>query len=369
MNTLQTASQASAADRLAAIRRAIPIVRMLDYGMSGEDATRLAGLEPDRESWDAFAEGLGDAQLRRSRQLEAAGYFASAGIAREQAAAAFNIGQLGLNVDTPRKAQLYARASAVLMEQASRQEVDFRRLELPTGDGAALFGWEFPIDDALGAVVVVGGLSGWGSSFFALARALTRRRIAVILAEGPGQGETRLISRRFLHPETLGLFDPVVAHARRYSDRVGLFGNSFGGLVAAHLAAGEAGIAACCINCSPLRLRRPEHATELEQIGAAFGAQGETLFALIDAFNLNPARQRIECPVLVLEGGADPVVPVGSQMGVLETMTALPVESRQWGDGLHTLYNHAAERNALVSAWFADHFEISRKQGAVLERV
>lgn len=369
MNTPATMPQASPADRLAAIKRAIPIVRMLDYGMSGEDARRLAGLEPDQESWDLCAEDLGDAHLGKALRLEAAGQFASAGIAREQAAAAFNIGQLSLNVDTPRKAELYARATEVLTEQASGQWSDFRRLALPTGDGATLFGWELPVEDALGAVVVVGGLSGWGSSFFALARALTRRRIAVILAEGPGQGETRLVSQRFLRPETLGLFDPIVAHARRYSDRVGLFGNSFGGLVAAHLAAGEGEIAACCINCSPLRLRRPEHAAELEQIGAAFGAQGETLFALIDAFNLDPARQRIECPVFVLEGGADPVVPVGSQMDMLESMTALPVAFRQWADGFHTLYNHAPERNALVSAWFTDRFEIARKKGAALARV
>ena len=33
-----------------------------------------------------------------------------------------------------------------------------------------------------------------------------------------------------------------------------------------------------------------------------------------------------------------------------------PSEESVLADGEHTIYNHAAERNALVSDWFADRF-------------
>ena len=270
----ETPPASGSAERLAAIKRAVPISRMLDYGLSGEDAARLAALEPGDESWDALAERLGEARLAEAEQWDREGHLSMAGVAREQAAAAFNIAQLSLNVDTPRKAKLYARVSATLAAYAECAAVDFKRLELRAADGATLFGWEFPVNEAKGAIVVVGGLSGWGSSFFALARSLTRRGFAVLLAEGPGQGESRLISGLSLRVETLPLFDAFIDRAQAYSERVGLFGNSFGGLIAAQLVARRPDIAACCINCAPLRVRTPQFPAEREQIGAAFGADG-----------------------------------------------------------------------------------------------
>lgn len=353
----------SAADALAATKRAIPVSRMLDYGLALEEANSLAFLEPGREHWADVAERLGDRRANLANDCAQAGEHASAGFHREQAAAAYNIGQLSYNLDTEHKASLYAKASAVLLAQASIPNAGYRRLELSGGDGKTLFGWEFPVADAIGAIVLVGGLSGWGSSFFGLARAFTRHRIAVVIADGPGQGESRLVSGLHLRPDTLPLFDPFFERAKASSDNLGIFGNSFGGLIAAHLASARSHLIACCINCSPLCLLPPKFPAEREQIGAAFGAEGEALLALIDAFNLDTSRQRIECPVLVFEGGADPVVAAGSQLAVLETMTAQPPRMRHWADGLHALYNHAAERNAMASAWFADQFAGHRRKG------
>lgn len=360
------ALDASSADALAGIKRAIPVSRMLDYGLALEEANSLASLEAGRETWADLAERLGDRRVKLAEDCAQARDYASAGFHREQAAAAYNIGQLSYNLDTEHKASLYSKASAALVAQTLLPAADFKRLKLSSKDGKTLYGWEFPVEDAIGAIVVVGGLSGWGSSFFALARAFTRHRIAVVIADGPGQGESRLLSRLHLRPDTLPLFDPFFEHAKAISPNLGIFGNSFGGLIAVHLASARPDVTACCINCSPLRLMPPKFLAEREQIGAAFGAEGETLLALIEAFNLDTSRQRIGCPVLLFEGGADPVVAPGSQLAVLEAMTTLPPKLRHWADGLHALYNHAAERNAMAGAWFADRFAGPRERGSNL---
>lgn len=346
--------------RLAGAKRAIPSSRMQDYGMAGSDVAALSALAPGGESWDQTAETLGEAHLDRAAGLDGAGASALAAQHLEWAAAAFNIAQLSFNGDTPRKASLYRRASEALEAAASHPQADFRRLVLETEDGRKLFGWEMPVENPVGAVVVIGGLSGWGATFLTLGRALARRSIAVVLAEGPGQGETRLVSRLHLSREALPLFTPFIDRARALGGPVALVGNSFGGLVAAHLAASRKDIVACCVNGSPVRLRTPEFAAERDQIGAAFGAEGEALAQKIAAFNFDPIVERIDCPMLILEGGADALVPPGAQLGFLQgggNADAALVHT--WADGLHTVYNHAPERNALIGAWLADCFHAS----------
>lgn len=342
---------------LAGLKRAIPPSRMQDYGMAGSDVAALSALTAGGETWDQAAERLAEDHLARAAALDAAGPLAVAAQHREWAAAAFNIGQLSFNGDTPRKAALYRRSSEALAAAAVHPEADFRRLVLPLDGGRELFGWELPVANPVGVALVIGGLSGWGASFLALGRALARRRIAVLLAEGPGQGETRLGSQLHLSRDALSLFEPFIDRARALGGPVALVGNSFGGLIAAHLAAGRKDIVACCVNSSPVRLRTPQFPAERDQIGAAFGAEGEALAQRIAEFNFDPTVERIDCPMLILEGGADMLVPPGVQIGFLEgSGKADAALVHTWADGLHTIYNHAPERNALIGAWLADRF-------------
>lgn len=348
------------AGRLAGLKRAIPASRMQDYGMAGGDVAVLNALVADDESWDETAERLAEDHLARAVSFEGAGSPILAARHREWAAAAFNIGQLAFHRDTPRKAALYRRASQALELAAAGPQADFRRLILRADGGLELFGWELPVEAPVGAAVVIGGLSGWGASFLALARALGRYRIAAVLAEAPGQGETRLVSGLHLSREALPLLAPFIDRAKALGGPVALVGNSFGGLVAAHIAAARSDIVACCVNGSPVRLRTPEFPAERDQIGATFGADGEALAQRIAAFNFDPAVERIDCPMLILEGGADALVPPGLQAGFLEgSGRGDAALVRTWADGLHTLYNHAPERNALIGAWLADRFQAS----------
>jgi len=360
----QRASEAAdEAGRLAALKRAIPASRMQDYGLAGNDVAVLSALVAGGESWDAAAERLAEEHVSRAVIFANAGALVLSAQEREWAAAAFNIGQLSFNADSPRKAALYARASVELQHAAAYPDNDLQRLALGTDDAGKLYGWEIAVANPIGAVVVIGGLSGWGMSFLTLARALTLRRIAVVLAEGPGQGETRMVSKIYLSRQALPQFGRFVDRARRLSASVALVGNSFGGLIAAHIAAKHPDLVACCVNGSPVELRTPQFPAERDQVGAVFGADGDELARRVADFNFDPAVERIRCPLLILEGGSDPFVPPGVQAGFIggNGTNAL---IRTWPDGLHTLYNHAPERNALIGAWLADRFMTRRGHGA-----
>ena len=55
----------------------------------------------------------------------------------------------------------------------------------------------------------------------------------------------------------------------------------------------------------------------------------------------------------MVEGGHDPLVPLGSQSAFAALTTSTVVSTLGWPDGEHTIYNHSDERNARVGDWFA----------------
>ena len=61
---------------------------------------------------------------------------------------------------------------------------------------------------------------------------------------------------------------------------------------------------------APATPQLPPFRTARSQFAAAFGTDDEDqLTAVLDRLRFDPARHRIGCPVLVLHGGADPLVP------------------------------------------------------------
>lgn len=347
---------ADRADRLALAKRAIPLPRMIDYGLTADDAAQLHGLEAEGQGeWWDLAEALAESHLDTARQHAEAGRPALCRLERERAAAAFNIGQLAINHDHDTKRRLYARATACLEANAADAACGYRRIALRVERGDMLYGWDFPVADPIGRVVMFGGLSGWGASFMALARTLARHGIATILAEAPGQGETRLSAGLHLSRTGLSLATRFIDFAAGPGQPVALVGFSFGGLIAAHLAAATPAVTALCTNGSPVAIGALNHPAEREQFAAAFGAEGDELLRQVQNFAFDAETEVLRCPLLALEGGADPLVAPGTWQGFVGARTDAAT-AVSWEDGLHTLYNHAGERDALIAAWLADCF-------------
>lgn len=338
---------------LQALKRAVPLTRMIDYGMARGDAQALATLDVGSGQWTDVARALADHQeakaetsLAQDDRTLASQHFAWAG-------AALIVGQLALNHDVALKVAMYRSACALYERSAELDTLGQHRILL-TADGIDLSGWCFPHVAAQGAVVILGGLSGWGAAYWSMAKAMQARGLAVILAEAPGQGETRMNGGTYLSHESLDLICAFVTEAARHSPRVGMMGNSFGALVAAHVAAQNSSIAALCLNGAVPNMTVPEFRTAREQMEAAFGVEGEELERRVGRIAFDPRVSTIQCPTLIVEGGNDPLVPLGAQLGFLAETDRSRATVLTWPDGEHTIYNHDVDRNALVSAWFID---------------
>ncbi|WP_321942459.1 alpha/beta hydrolase [Burkholderia cenocepacia] len=339
------------------LQRAMPVTRLLDCGMDYADAVALHARTSAGEPWDVAAEALADAQLARATQAADAGHLVTAADAQAMAIAALLFAQMAFNHDVPRKRALYARLVDASYGLARWSDKRIERVEVPFGD-ARLIGWlaHPPTEPIRGTVIVFGGQSGWGFAYWPIARALAARGVATLLAEGPGQGETRLEQRVFVDVDMTAAYRRFVDHvAERVPGPIGIWGNSIGGLWAASTAASDTRIAACCVNGALAAPTLLPFRTFVEQAAAMLGNDDpEAVSANFARMRFSSERDRIACPLLVLHGGADPLIRLDDQQPFLDAATSGDATLRVWPDGEHTIYNHASERTAFACDWFVE---------------
>jgi len=353
---------------IAAQHRAMPFTRLTDCGMDPADARRLLADTAAGTPWPDAAAGLADEQLGRAESAQQAGHGVTARQAYRYAAAALMFAQMAHQTDTPRKRELYARHTAATAEVTGVERVQIRYRS------GILTGWLClpPIGTARATVVVWGGLSGWGAAYLPVAEAYTARGLACLLAEGPGQGEPRLTHRLYADEQVVQGFARFVDVARadpRLGDGIGVQGVSFGGLFAAHLAAADPRIGAVVINGAPAAPAIPHHRTAREQLTALVGTEDPTRVAeVMDSLRFGPDTHHITCPLLLLHGGQDPLARFPDQEPFLKAVEPATATLRVWPDGEHTLYNHAAERDAYTADWFTDALGVPAPAGQPARR-
>lgn len=356
------------AKQRAAMLRSMTMTRMLDYGMDHWDATQLVRAAP-MEPWEDVAAGLADSQLQRGRAAAGRGDRETAVSCYRRATAALVFAQMAFNSDAPAKRSLYERMSRTYQEAADLDDaLRVERLAIPFA-GSHCNAWLVrPRTGRPGpVVVVVGGQSGWGPAYHPQAESLARRGLSTVLLEAPGQGETRIVGGLYLDDRADEAFSATLDVLRSrmgLEGPFGVWGNSFGGLLAARAAVRDARFEACCVNGAPSRPEPAPFRTAREQSQALLGVDDdEDVASIFRRLSLDPAVDRMAASLLVLHGGADPLIRLEQQQPFLE-MSGDSV-LRVWEDGEHTIYNHSAERTEFVGDWFRA--QLDRQQSGLRE--
>jgi alpha-beta hydrolase superfamily lysophospholipase len=350
---------------VAALHRAMPYTRLVDCGMNPADARTLIAATAAGRSWGKVAGELAEARSTAAESALLAGHRATAAQSARWAVGAALFAQMAHNEDTEAKRELYRRYVQLVGRAAELDTRPLERIEVPWRDGR-LVGWlRLPHSGRPTATVVVwGGLSGWGAAYLRIADALADRGLACLLAEGPGQGEPRLNDQIHVDEHVadgFARFLDVVETDPRLHGSIGVQGNSFGGLFAAHLAARDIRVDACVINGAPAVPQLPPFRTARAQFVAALGTDDEReIAATLGRLRFDASTSPIACPVLVLHGGADTLIPDPAVQAPFAA--GHRGEMRTWPDGEHTLYNHAAERDAVVADWFLERLTSIKEQ-------
>lgn len=343
-------------------KRAMPIQRLLGNGMDHADVVELYRRVDEGQPWPEAAAELGELDVERARRALQEGHALTARSWYLAAAACYRVGQVPLPDSDPAKASMYHRLINAYGSAGELVEPATEHVSIGWG-GGQLTGWLLRPPTVLPppTVIVMGGFDGWREEYHVGATYLVERGIAVLLMDGPGQGETRLFGGLTMGPDVTDAFSAMIDFIEgdaRLNDDVGIWGNSMGGFLAAAAAIHDPRIRACCVNGGTVRpVEFPERFPRMiEKVQLLLGADdpARAMKAMAD-FTLSAGDlNRLRCPLLVLHGTPDQVFLVENARQLHDGAASTDKTWLEWPDGDHCIYNHSLEKHSIIADWFAD---------------
>jgi dienelactone hydrolase len=367
--TLSTWIRLHGAEHLGARYVVVRLARMEVTGpLDFSDIQRVLGRVVDLRSWyDAWhaeavqAEELGERFLAEGRAVSAGDMF-------HRAAMCHHWGQYLARIGS--RQRLEGRAGRVRCYRRAIEHLDARiePVQIPFG-GARLPGYLHLPNAALAGgplpcVIMVNGADSVKEEYHNWARQFTRRGLAALTMDGPGQGE--LVGVLPMRPdaweEPIGAaVDALAASGAVDAERVGVWGSSMGGFLALRAAAFEPRVRAAVSSGGFYDLRDYRYWPVSTQLNVMEDLMVESLSEarayLEERCSLAGAIERIRAPYLVIHGARDELV--GVEEG--RQLAGGPLgEFVNFEDGFHTCTNYNATLVPLMCDWIADRLRPDR---------
>lgn len=347
--------------------RAMPIQRLLGGGMDYADALALHGANRAGMMWVDAAEILGKRNLAIAEQALSRGRTETARSHFHHASACFRASHAAIFEDSDRKRTLYVSMVSAFGAAAKLERHEITKVEIPFEAGR-LCGWlARPRDiEAPPLVVCLGGFDGWREEYFPGARYLVDQGMAVLLIDGPGQGETRLLHKVYFsasYAKAVSAAIDAVTSRHLPGAVVGMWGNSLGGFLAAVCTLYDDRIAACCINGGTVRPgeildRYPRFVSKIQALYGSSDA--DEAKARIGELDISSDLDKLRCPLLQLHSVPDQVFLLENARKIFDRAAAVDKSLVIWEDGDHCIYNHTHEKFSMIADWFTEKLEAGR---------
>lgn len=341
-----------------AMLRSYGFDRSFDYGMSLEDLLLLDKRVRSGADWVQVLTHLGEDQLQRAAQQVDRRHSGSASTFYLHGAACFRLAQAGLEEEPVQRLAMYQRQVDAFRQGAERSGLAASSLHI-TYAGVPHQAWlvrpESRPERARG-VLVWGGADGWCEAFWRSVPSFLERGLAVCLLELPGQGLARLQHGSFLRSSFTEMVSQVLDQFDSWGldpQSAGVVGHSMGGTLAMAAAAADPRIRACVSNGGAMEKRGedkfPRATRRVERLLGPGGDAGSFYRAL----DLRERLPSLAGKLLCVQGGCDALVADEQAHQILALRGPANATLAYWPDGVHCVYNHATERNALVADWLA----------------
>lgn len=290
-------STAGTAADLATAFAAALLTRATGAGLDPHAYLRVTGGVATLGDWSEALIRTAGQYVARARQAASAGSPVSAGEYEQAAARWFHFATLSPNTSTStHPARAAAEADAAMGRALALLDPTARRIE-----GPAFAGWLRGPADAPATVIVVPGLDSGKEEFHRVTAALLRRGSAVFTMDGPGQGSLAATTPlRSDYDRVIGQVIDALA-----LDRVGLIGLSLGGYYVARTAALEPRVAAAAVVSGPHRIFWEALPPALRDLITRRAGGADAAREFTSRVDLSTLAPRIECPLLVVDGGQD----------------------------------------------------------------
>ncbi|HEY1363486.1 MAG TPA: alpha/beta fold hydrolase [Xanthobacteraceae bacterium] len=207
--------------------------------------------------------------------------------------------------------------------------------------------------------IVLPGLDACKEELHAWCEAFVRRRMATLAIDGPGQGETAF--RLPITSQWGKVIGAAIDMLERRGDvdayRVAVVGQSLGALYAPLAAAFEPRIKACVANCGPFDFAAvlptmPAASQETFRVRSHAKSHAQAR-EIARGLTLEGMAQRITCPLLVVYGAGDKLIPV-SEGERLARAASGSTELVVFEEGNHVCFNISYKFRPLTADWTAE---------------
>ncbi len=285
--------------------------RFTHFGVTYSDLIQIEK-ESDWLAWGKQLSELAEKYDLAGREALSKDRKVSAKEAWHKASAYFHYAQINL-LDSPYKQEIRSRSRQSFSRLAPLLEPEAVRLEIPF-ETTTIPGYLRIAYPGAPCVILIGGLdSAKEVELYHFAENFLRRGNSVFFFDGPGQGEL------YGHVSLNDNFERAVSTAINYlnefseidSQRLGLFGVSFGGYLACRAAACEPRIKACIslggFFDSRVFSHLPPYA--LDAIKGSLGLSETDDFASVATqITLEPLRGRMDRSLFIVHGSEDTIV-------------------------------------------------------------
>jgi dipeptidyl aminopeptidase/acylaminoacyl peptidase len=332
---------------------------------NGVDLNDLQRLTARIERWDDWCRewsACGAMHQQLGEEAEAGGCYISAGQHYVHAALAYHFGKFFFFQHPDELRAAHEHAVGVYRKALPYFDFPGEHVAIPYEAGASLFGilrkpWHAPKPPV---VILLPGLDSVKEELHAYGDDFLRRGMAVLAIDGPGQGEMEFEhAMRFDYEAPLRYaIDYLETRPDVAADRVGLLGVSLGGYYAARAAAFEPRVKAvialagwCSI--APHFDRAPLLTREAFVARLKVHDEAEARAALAQ-FDLTGVMQKVRCPLLVIMGRQDRVVPPEEAERMAATAGG---ETELWmfEDGNHVCNNILYKHRPQQADWMRRH--------------
>lgn len=338
--------------------------RFIANGIDSNDFQRVTNTLERWEDWCQAWSACGAVYEEMAERARAQGLHVSAAEHFLHAALCYHFGKY-LFVRWPDQLRA-AHEHVVRNYQLALPYMQFpgERVAIPYEGGANMYGiLRRPQTSARPPVVIlVPGLDSVKEELHCYGTDFLRRGMAVLAIDGPGQGEME-----FTHPMRPD-YDVAVHAAITYLEqrtdvdaaRVGLMGVSFGGQYAVRAAACEPRLRAVIENCGPYDQAqtfagRPQISRETMIYRLKAATEAEALEKL-RSFTLRGVAERVRCPLLVIQGGRDRLVPAEHGERIAREAGS-SAELWLFEDGNHVCNTIPSKHRPQQADWMARHLQ------------
>jgi dienelactone hydrolase len=333
------------------------------YGATGVDANDLRRLAASIDTWSewcrewskvaAVHEVLADDAVAAGRKVTAAQAYVRAAICYHYGKHLF-----GAYPDQYRVAH---DAMMRCYRAAANFDVRMDYLEIPFGTFSLRAWLRKPAESGSAPVaIILPGLDACKEELHEWSNAFLERGMATVTLDGPGQGEVAFDAP--ITPDWGNVVGAVIDHLQTRDDvdseRVGIVGQSLGAIYAPLAAAFEPRLKACVANCGPFNFgpvlpQMPLVSQDLFRIRAGLKTIEEG-HGYANELNLGNGRaERIKCPLLVVFGAGDRIIPV-SEGEKLAKAAGGKVDLVVYEEGNHVCFNIPYKFRPLTADWMAE---------------